>query len=97
MSMKKYKRIVQLVAPASPVFAVFSETGDDSPKSADDLTLVPCPTVALFETAEDKQFVVPLIVGTLELQEPEGANFLGYAESKEQAVADFIVSDSDSE
>ena len=91
--MSKYKKIVQLVAPASPVYAVFDESKDHHPKSKDDLRLAPCPTLALTETDGDSQFVIGLIVDALELKEPTGSNFLGYAESEEQAVVCFVSTD----
>jgi hypothetical protein len=80
-----------LLSPASPIFAVFSGTGDRLPKSRRDLDLIPCPFVMQRKTTDGGLEINPLIVVAPQgLEEPSGENFLGFAGSLNQAIGEFL-------
>jgi hypothetical protein len=80
-----------IATPATPIYAVFSETGDSSPRSKDNLTVIPCPIVREISGPYTPPEVHPLIVVAPQgLEEPRGDNFLGFAESLSQAIGEFL-------
>jgi hypothetical protein len=82
--------ILQLIAPASPVFAVYNQADKGSPKKPEHLFYRTCPVLALVEDANGKREVIGLIVEIWGLAEPAATNFLGYACSEQQAVGEFV-------
>jgi len=83
---KPKKKIVQICPPATPLFAVYSDSGDGGPPSAKEhLSLVPCPVVGLIEVENEEARVVGLVVEDWGLDEPIASNFLGYATSEKDA------------
>ena len=82
--------ILQLIAPASPVFAVYNQANKGLPKKPKDLFYRTCPVLALVEGTDGKREIIGLIVEIWGLAEPSADNFLGYANSKQQAVGEFV-------
>lgn len=86
----KYDIIVQIIAPASPVYAVFTLT--TKPRVRADMLLVPCPVLALTKGQE----VIGLIVEANGLSAPIlMPNFLGYAADEHHAAAEFLPEPTD--
>lgn len=84
-------RIVQLITPATPVFAVYHEGDSARPEKPEDLVLYPCPVMALIENKKSKeQDVIGLCVEMWGLEQPNEDNFLGYANSKGEAELHYI-------
>ncbi|QIF04315.1 hypothetical protein [Roseimicrobium sp. ORNL1] len=81
-------KIIQLVTPGAPVLAVFNIRNDDgTPRSMDDLLLLPIPVLALVERPNGEQAVVGMEAHSMdEFAEVECRNFLGYCHSEESAV-----------
>ncbi|MEK7950458.1 hypothetical protein [Luteolibacter soli] len=75
---------------ACNLFAVHTISGQSHPTSRDDLHLMPCPVVVLKENADGSYELAPKIVVEFGLIDPGGENFLGFADSFEQAVGNFL-------
>jgi len=78
--------ILQIAPPATPVFAVY-----DDEDAKDGLLLRPCPVVAMIEDENGSRRVLGLCLDPDhdELRVPVEVNFLGYADSREDATIRF--------
>lgn len=78
-----------LAGTGAPLFAVFTQSGDPHPRTSDDLYLMPCPCVVLKTDGEGGYELEPKIVAEFGLTDPHSANFLGFADSLQQALECF--------
>lgn len=93
MPTPRKKQIVQLVAPATPVFAVFNNIHPKKAETESDLWLVPCPVLALVDDEEFGQEVRGFIVEETGIQDPDSDSFLGYADDAKSARNQYIPID----